>query len=255
MANVYPELPVLPYTRTSVPMPAVITYLQDADLPTEVKRSVYVIFRIESANGQSGVNNNYSGMQADGGRWDPAIDHYFVGTTGAVENGTGRTRIFLCFASWQDSVACLADRLTARGLYVGGRTHLITQMDVVSATVLVRAYTKEWATGVATAEPSATSTGNFLSMYAQAVAFFRPSAATSTPSAPPAVPTPPVVQPTPMAGAEVASLRAALADIINRAQTALGALSDPPAAPPDPADTSADDLNAQVLAGIRGDVA
>lgn len=254
MANAYPELPVLPYQRTSVPMGDVITYLQDATFPVEVKRSTYCIFRIESANGQSGVNNNYAGMQADKGRWDSAIDHYFVGTTSAVENGTGSSRIFLCFATWQDSVACLADRLTARGLYVGGRTHLITQMAVSSATMLARAYTKEWATGIETAEPSSDKLGGFLSMYAQAVAFFRPSIAPTAPSAPPVVPTPPVIQPAPMASAEVASLRAALADIIVRAQTALGVLSEPPPATADP-DNSADDRNAQVLAGIRGDAA
>lgn len=245
MANAYPELPVLPYQRTLVPMQAVISYLQDADLPFEVKRVTYVIFRIESANGQSGVNNNYSGMQADGGRWDASIDHYFVGTTTATEGGTGRQRIFLCFATWQDSVACLAGRLTARGLYVGGTTHLITQMHVDSAEALSRAYTKEWVTGTASAEPSAAATRNFLSMYSQAVQFFGPPAT-------PRVPTPPtVIQPV-VAGTEVASLRAALADIIARAQVALATLPEPPAAAGP--DNSADDLNAQVLAGIsRGD--
>lgn len=253
MANAYPELPVLPYQRTAVPMGDVITYLQDADLPTEVKRSTYIVFRVESANGQSGVNNNYAGMQADGGRWDASIDHYFVGTTTTPENGTGRSRIFLCFASWQDSVACLASRLTARGLYVGGRTHFITQIDVNSPEALCRVYTREWVTGLSTAEPSAAATANFLSMYVQAVEFFQPTAAPIP--APPPEPTPPVAPPAVVvAGTEVALLRAALVDIIARAQAALAVLPEPQPAPAGP-DTSADDLNAQVLAGIRGDAA
>jgi hypothetical protein len=256
MANAYPELPALQYQRTSVPMADVIAYLQSADLPAEVKRSTYIVFRNESANGQSGVNNNYAGMQADGavlmpngelkgGRWEASIEHYFVGTTTAIESGTGRQRVFLCFATWQDSVACLASRLAARGLYVGGRTHLITQMDVDSAATLARAYTREWVTGLATAEPSEAGAAHFLSMYSQAAQFFQPTAA-------PTPPTPPTSAP--VASTEVASLRAALADIIALAQAALATLPEPTPAVPNP-DDSADDLNAQILAGIRGDAA
>jgi hypothetical protein len=229
VTNAYPELPALAYRRTSVAMPDVVSYLQASGLPPEVKRSTYVIFRIESANGTAGVNNNYSGMQADGARWDASIDHYFVGTTVAPENATGASRTFLCFAKWEDSVACLADRLTARGVFVGGRTHYITKLDVTDATMLARVYTKEWAKGLADAEPSANAIGSFLSMYAQAVAAFPAPPVESAPT--------PAVTP----DADAARLRAALTDIIARAQAALADQDD-----------SADDLNAQVLATISG---
>jgi hypothetical protein len=231
MTNAYPELRTEPYERTSVPMPDVITYLQDAAFPVEVKRSTYIVFRIESANGQSGVNNNYSGMQADGARWPDSLTHYFTGTTTATEGGTGRRRIFLCFDSWHDSVACLADRLAARGLYVGGTTHLVTQMNVTSATVLAQAYTKEWVTGSATAEASAASIGNFLSMYAQAAAHFHVSAAPTTntppiPTVPAILPAVPPATPTPTSEviAENAQLRYALVDISARAQAVLASM-------------------------------
>lgn len=172
MANAYPELPQEPYRRTTVPMPDVIHFLQAANLPKEVKRSTYVVFRIESANGQSGVNNNYAGVQADGNRWAESLTHYFSGTTTTPENQTGRTRIFLCFRTWQDCVSFLADRMEARGLYVGGTTHQITQMEVTSPHDLVAAYYKEWVTGNADANPPPDQIAGFLLMYAQAEHLF-----------------------------------------------------------------------------------
>ncbi len=245
MANAYPELRTEPYERTSVPMPDVILYLQDAALPVEVKRATYIVFRIESANGQSGVNNNYSGMQADGARWPSALDHYFTGTTTATEGGTGKSRIFLCFDSWHDSVACLADRLASRGLYVGGTTHLVTQMNVTSATVLAQAYTKEWVTGSAKAEASAAALANFLSMYAQATKFFQAVSAAPTtntppiPTAPAILPAVPPATPTPTSDvvAENAQLRYALVDISARAQAVLASMPTRSLMPPHP-DTS-----------------
>ena len=265
MANAYPELPTEPYERTSVPMPDVITYLQDAALPVEVKRATYIVFRIESANGRSGVNNNYSGMQADGARWPDSLTHYFTGTTTATEGGTGRQRIFLCFDSWHDSVACLADRLAARGLYVGGTTHLVTQINVTSATVLAQAYTKEWVTGSATAEASAASIGNFLSMYAQAADYFNVVSVAPTTNTPPNVPsiTPNVPSITPNAVpplspqapaedviAENAQLRYALVDISARAQAVLASMPTRSLMPSYP-DHIADKLNVAELARIK----
>src|SRR5579859_7288271 len=155
MNNAYPELPMVPYEQTRVPMAEVISCMQAMDVDPEIKRSSYIIFRIESANGWKGVNNNYCGMQADGGQWPASLTHYFSGVCEEPENGTGKTRLFLTFSKWQDCVACLVDRVKARGLYIGAKALPISHLLITDETDLVRAYTKEWARGNVTAEPSA----------------------------------------------------------------------------------------------------
>lgn len=265
MANAYPELPVLPYQRTTVLMQDVINYLRGhVGIPLEVKRMTYIVCRNESSNGRSGVNNNLAGFQADGGRWSKSLDHFFVGTTTVNENQTGHSRIFLCFASWQDSLNCLSICMQARGLYVGGKTWQHSNLDVVDPTTLARAYTKEWVRGSSQAEPSDEALQNFLSMYAQAAGpTIFPDNLRETPTVEPVKP--PVtasVQPTepPIQWwGEVGRLRAALTDIIARANAALAAMPAMPDTPPvvippfghlppavDP-DNSADILNEAVL--------
>jgi hypothetical protein len=172
MTNAYPELPKLTYQHTTVPMPDVVAHLQAQNVPTEVKRATYIIFRIESANGHKGINNNYVGAQADSGRWPAGLDPALSGTVTIPENQTGKLRIFLAFASWTGSVAFLADRVTARGLHVGGTTHQVLTMPVTDAHALARAYQKEWVQGSASAEPTAQDLSDFLSMYAQAEKLF-----------------------------------------------------------------------------------
>ena len=95
----------------------------------EVLKSVYVIFRNESQNGQKGINNNYIGLQADGGRWSPSFDKYFTGITFARENKTNNCRIFLTFKDttpfypYVDCFNILVDRVANWGLYVGGKVN------------------------------------------------------------------------------------------------------------------------------------
>ncbi len=172
MTNAYPELQDVRYQHTTVPMAEVVTYLQGLAAPAEVKRATYIIFRIESANGQKGINNNYVGAQADSGRWPDSLDALFSGTVTMPENQTGKVRIFLAFAAWTGSVDFLRDRVTARGLYVGGTTHVVLAMNVTDAHALARAYQKEWVQGSATAEPSAQALADILSMYGQAERLF-----------------------------------------------------------------------------------
>jgi hypothetical protein len=170
--NAYPEKPELPYQQTSVAMTDVIAYLKSQPLPVEVKHSTYVIFRNESGNGRSGVNNNYVGAQADGGRWPAKFDERIVGTVTKTENVTGKVRIFVAFASWTDSIDFLADRVAGRGLFVGGTTSRVLTMKIDSPDDLVRAYHKEWVTGNKDAEPSPTQVASFQSMHNQATAHF-----------------------------------------------------------------------------------
>jgi hypothetical protein len=166
--NAYPEKPELPFQQTTVAMPDVIAYLNKQPLPVEVRRTTYVIFRNESGNGRSGINNNYVGAQADGGRWPQKFDDRIVGTVAKAENATGKVRLFVAFESWTDSVDFLADRVSARGMFIGGTTHQVLTMTIDDPQDLARAYQKEWVTGSADAEPSEEQSQAFLSMYDQA---------------------------------------------------------------------------------------
>lgn len=95
--NSYPELPEIPFQRTSVDMNKVIEFAKSL-VPVYGYRAVsmaYVIFRNESANGMRGVNNNYGGIQADVGRWKN-LPGSPVATCTKVDSG-GVLRRFLCF--------------------------------------------------------------------------------------------------------------------------------------------------------------
>jgi hypothetical protein len=109
--NAYPELPELPFTRTSVAMTDVVTYMSNTAVTTPIKRAAYVIFRNESGNGKKGVNNNYIGMQADGARLPDKWTPFIAGTCVHAENQTGKPRRFVCLKDWRTSVDILFDRV------------------------------------------------------------------------------------------------------------------------------------------------
>lgn len=171
--NAYPEKPVLKYMPTRVEMAIAISGIKKADYPAEVKRAAYIIFRIESANGTKGINNNYSGFQADAGRWPSAYDSAITGVVQKKENGTGKMRLFIAFNKPEDSLSMLMGRLQARGLYIGGTTHKVLKMEIHSVENLARAYKKEWAAGNPEAEPSSEAVKAFKSIYSQAQTIFQ----------------------------------------------------------------------------------
>lgn len=153
-------------------MDEVVKYLQSLPIPVEIKRSVYVIFRNESANGKSGINNNFIGFQSDSGVWQSKYNKYFVGTTVLTENRTGKQRGFLCFSKWQDSIDILADKVSGRGLFIGGVTNFITKTKITDKGELAVAYLKEWVTGSNKYVPTTTEITSFVSMYNQAIKLF-----------------------------------------------------------------------------------
>lgn len=173
MTNAYPEKPTVPYVRTTVAMADVISYLQAAPQPVEVKRTAYIMWRIESANGQSGICNNYVGCQADGRRWDAKFDASIVGVVDMAENGTGRARLFVAFDHWQSCMDFLLDRVEHRGIYIGGVAIPISNMMVATETDLCTAYVREWASGRHDAQPTTQQLAGWHSMYGQACAYFR----------------------------------------------------------------------------------
>lgn len=172
MRNAYPDLPEMPYTRTSVNMDDVIQYIKDSPYSVEVKRSVYIIFRIESANGRSGVNNNYIGLQADGNKSSSKVSQHIIGTCVKNENMTGKQRRFACFDSWKDSVDILEYQVVNRGLFVGGIATPYSKMKVNSVTDLATAYAREWVYGDTKAVPTKDALNTFMSIYKQAAQKF-----------------------------------------------------------------------------------
>jgi hypothetical protein len=140
MKNSYPEKPEVKYQKTTVEMGLVVAYLQSLQVPSEVKRAAYVMFRNESGNGSKGLNNNYAGVQADSGRWPSKWDESIVGTFAKAENGSGIVRLFVAFRSWQDNINFLVDRVEDRGIYVGGFERLITKKNVTDQIDLKTAY-------------------------------------------------------------------------------------------------------------------
>lgn len=164
---------MVPYQRTTIDMGNVIAYMQGLSTPTEIKRAAYIIFRNESANGSSGINNNYLGVQADSGRWPEKFTPAIVGVVDKKENGTGNERLFVAFSAWQNSVDFMVDRVISRGLYVGGYAHLVAKMQINTPMDLAYAYTRDWVTGNRAAAPSGQALQNFLSMYTQSTIHFK----------------------------------------------------------------------------------
>jgi len=172
MKNSYPEKPEVKYQKTTIEMGSVVGYLQSLPVHAEVKRSAYIMFRNESANGSKGLNNNYAGVQADSGRWPTKWDNEIMGTVPKTENGTGKLRLFVAFRTWQDSINFLIDRVIDRGLYVGGYAHLVAKMKITTPIELAIAYKRDWVKGLKRYNPTEEEVANFLSMYRQAQKIF-----------------------------------------------------------------------------------
>lgn len=172
MKNAYPEKQIVPYKKTSIEMPEVVIYMKNLAADREVKRAAYVMFRMESGNGQRGINNNYIGAQADSGRWADKWDQHIVGVVQKGESMTGNQRLFIALDSFATSIALLIDRVERRGLYVGGITWKVITMEVESSEDFAQAYYKEWVTGDPNAIMPESDERDIKSMYTQAEKIF-----------------------------------------------------------------------------------
>jgi len=167
--NAYPELPELPFARTSVAMTDVINFMSTTAVATPIKRAAYVIFRNESGNGKKGVNNNYIGLQADGNRLPDKWTPFIAGTCVHKENKTGKLRRFVCLKKFTTSIDILSDRIDARGLFVGGFAHPHANMQIDTDDEWPLAYWREWVKGESTAKIPDADKNSLLSIYNDAV--------------------------------------------------------------------------------------
>lgn len=138
--NFYPQFKEIPYIKTSIEMSYVLVFARTL-IPKyniEIVRMAYCIFRNESANGKSGVNNNYIGLQADNAKWEGLDLTNVVGTSVKVD-GAGDTRRFICFneKGYQTSFDFLCYKVQQRGMFIGAK-------DINNADDLVAIYQKKW---------------------------------------------------------------------------------------------------------------
>ena len=173
MNNAYPNLPEIPYKKTTISMNDVSAYIADSPYIPEVKRACYVIFRNEGANGNSGVNNNYIGLQTDGNKSDDFVSAKIVATSVENENMTGKSRRFACFNSFKDSIDIIEHDVVNRGMFIGGHAHPYSNMDVKNPQDLAIAYWKEWVEGDSKSVPDAEFIKDFVSMYNQSISKFK----------------------------------------------------------------------------------
>lgn len=137
MHNSYPELPVIPYRKTSTT--DAVDILANFMFPVEVKKAAYVIAYNESGGFKSGINNNYAGFQSDAGRWKPEGLFAFTATC-VVTDSTGIERGFLAFDTPGDCLYMLCFKVQDKGLYIGGDS-------IDDAKDLGIAYWREWVEG------------------------------------------------------------------------------------------------------------
>ena len=157
--NFYPQFPEIPYQRTSVDMPTVVLFAKTLveKYNKEVVRTAYCIFRNESSNGKSGVNNNYIGLQGDVGEWEGLSLQDVIGTS-VKTDGAGDVRRFICFNA-NGYAACfdfLCYKVNQRGMFIGAP-------GVNDPDDLAESYQKNWVSNPKEDTPQARN--DFKSLY------------------------------------------------------------------------------------------
>jgi hypothetical protein len=169
--NAYPELPVIGYQKTSIPVGDAVAYIGSKAIDKNAKRASFVMFNNESGHGVNGINNNYAGFQADGDRRDSKWTPLFSGTCVKVD-GTGERRRFLCFKDWHGCFDLLCDSVVTRGIYVGGYAHPYANMQINTIDEWPLGYWREWVTGSDTTEIKPSDKADLLAQYQKAITKF-----------------------------------------------------------------------------------
>ncbi len=157
--NYYPALPEIPYKKTSIEMPVVVAFAKSLveKYGIEIVRTAYCMFRNESANGNSGVNNNYGGIQADVGVWNNLPGNAIA--TSIKTDGAGDNRRFLCFTDekgYKISFELMCIKVKERGMFIGAPS-------VNDPDALAWCYLKKWVSNPKEETPEAVA--NFKSLY------------------------------------------------------------------------------------------
>ena len=163
--NFYTQFEEIPYKRTTIDMTSVITYAKSlfGYYPKEVIKLAYCIFRNESANGKSGVCNNYGGIQADNAVWQGLNLDNVVGTCVKID-GAGDTRRFICFNEngYKTCFEFICYKVNQRGMFIGAS-------NVNDADDLYNIYQKKWVANPK--ENTDQARRDFKSLYSSSITF------------------------------------------------------------------------------------
>lgn len=160
--NFYPQFPEVNYEKTSIDMPTVVAFAKSlvGKYPLEVVRVAYCMFRLESANGQKGVNNNYAGIQADNAVWEGLDLSNVIGTSVKRDN-FGDVRRFICFdkEGYKTSFDFMCYKVKQRNMHIGAPM-------IETPTQVAFSYQKKWV-GLPTIKIKSDSqeTKDFISLY------------------------------------------------------------------------------------------
>ena len=98
------SLPYKSYQKTTLTDLAVVNYLFQATSDIAVRRATFAIYAVESRHGAKGVNNNYIGLQTDGGGFLGTRDLNYVTGTTTLRDNSGTCRSFATYDTWQKCI-------------------------------------------------------------------------------------------------------------------------------------------------------
>jgi hypothetical protein len=130
-----------PYVRTTVNPTDVVNYLKRVT-DVSVRRAAYAIFANESGRGSSGVNQNYIGLQTDGGGFISTDTNYVKGTTSTIDSG-GRCRAFATYATWQRCIDHLVAVMDSRKQGKLSPREMVP-LDPANASFFGEGYARNW---------------------------------------------------------------------------------------------------------------
>jgi hypothetical protein len=132
-----------PYVKTTVSTSDVVNYIKTkTSYSQSIHRATYAIFANESGRGVKGINNNYIGLQTDGGGFISTDTSYVKGTTSRVD-GSGSCRAFATYDTWQRCIDHLLEVMKSR-LQGGSSIRQMVPTDPNNADYFGLGYATHW---------------------------------------------------------------------------------------------------------------
>ena len=131
------------YVKTTVPVSDVVNYIKTkTSYSQSIRRATYAIFANESGRGAKGINNNYIGLQTDGGGFISTDTSYVKGTTSRVD-GAGACRAFATYDTWQRCIDHLLEVMKSR-IQGGGSSREMVPTNPSDAAYFGLGYATNW---------------------------------------------------------------------------------------------------------------
>ena len=129
--------------KTTVPVSDVVNYIKTkTSYSQSIRRATYAIFANESGRGAKGINNNYIGLQTDGGGFISTDTNYVKGTTSKVD-GSGSCRAFATYDTWQRCIDHLLEVMKSR-IQGGGSSREMVPTNPSDAAYFGLGYATNW---------------------------------------------------------------------------------------------------------------